>query len=93
MVVENSRKGVDLRCSRPEGCRSDTCVVERIEHGVGNGLGPLTLLLVPVVGMLFQLCPFPPLYPFLDDEGVPLNMLHQLRFGISGVDYKILKDF
>ena len=92
MVVENSQKGFGLQCSRPEGCRSDTCVVERIEHGVGNGPGPLTLLLVPVVGMLFQLCPFPPLYPFLDDEGVPLNMLHQLRFGISGVDYKILKD-
>ena len=80
MVVENSRKGFGLRCSRPEGCRLDTCVVERIEHGVGNGLGPLTLLLVPVVGMLFQLCPFLPLYPFLDDEGVPLNLLHQLRF-------------
>ena len=78
MVVENSRKGVDLRCSRPEGCRSDTCVAERIEHGVDNGLGQLTLLLVPVVGMLFRLYPLLPLCPFMDGAGVLLNSLHQL---------------
>ena len=79
MVVENSQKGFGLQCSRPEGCRSDTCVAKRIEHGVDNGLGQLTLLLVLVVGMLFRLCPLLPLCPFLEGEGVPLSSLHQLR--------------